>query len=247
MTARIRFSVLICIVGVLFASEISCSPSSEPNEGVAVSESPIDDADGAATDANKAADKEPPEGFTAADALPNTSSPASDEDDTLSAEPSSDAGGDGAARMQYMVTKKMRAQLDELGYESAEIDALNAERAAAIIARGISRPSRGVPPAWNSRARVRPFRGVMRRIGDPVKVLVTSQTSSVTLLASLVAALAAYTMRFVGRNVKPDMLPLQAKTSMSRFDGFVPSDADMWLDRVIDDTISRIKLALKRK
>eukprot|EP00966_Prymnesium_polylepis_P133121 3076750-Prymnesium_polylepis.1 len=49
----------------------------------------------------------------------------------------------------------MKAELAALGYEDAEIAALEPERAAAIIARGIARPGKGVPQKWNRR--VSPF------------------------------------------------------------------------------------------
>jgi hypothetical protein len=150
---------------------------------------------------------------------------------------------DESASMQFMVTNEMRAQLEKLGYKSAEIDELNAERAAAIIARNIAKPRAGVPPTWNRQARVKPLRGLMGRI-TPGKM---TSGGGAALAGSLVAAIGALAVGMLGRGVKPAPLPILEEVIATPDDGFVPSDASMWLDRLIDDTILRIKLALKRR
>lgn len=77
--------------------------------------------------------------------------------DTAPAPPAQDAG------VQFMVTNKMKAQLEALGYLEEEIAQLQPERAAAIIARSIARPSRGVPKTWMRR---QPFGGLRKLISS---------------------------------------------------------------------------------
>ena len=61
---------------------------------------------------------------------------------------------DKRARVQFVVTNAMRAELTRLGYSEADVDerspaALTAERAKAIVDHGIRRPTRGeLPRTW---------------------------------------------------------------------------------------------------
>ena len=73
---------------------------------------------------------------------------AEDEEVVEDTEPPSTARASSSSSVQWVVTQKMKAQLIELGYGEAEIAALDAERAAAIIRRSFS-PLGGVPTGWN--------------------------------------------------------------------------------------------------
>ena len=60
---------------------------------------------------------------------------------------------DKRARVQFVITNSMRAELTQLGYSEADMDerspaALTAERAKAIVDYGIRRPSRELPRSW---------------------------------------------------------------------------------------------------
>lgn len=64
-----------------------------------------------------------------------------------------DGGGGG---VQVMITRRMRKVLvDELGYLSSEVDAMEPSVAAVVLERGLARPSNGMPASW-------------RRTADPV-------------------------------------------------------------------------------
>jgi len=54
------------------------------------------------------------------------------------------------ARIQYMVTNRMRKVLEEeLGYHSDEVDTIEPQIAAVVIERGLTRPSNGMPASWS--------------------------------------------------------------------------------------------------
>ncbi len=54
-----------------------------------------------------------------------------------------------SARIQYMITNKMRRVLeDELGYLPEEVDSIEPQIASVVIERGLVRPSNGMPASW---------------------------------------------------------------------------------------------------
>ena len=59
------------------------------------------------------------------------------------------------ARIQYMVTNRMRKVLEEeLGYHSDEVDTIEPQIAAVVIERGLTRPSNGMPASWSRKQEV---------------------------------------------------------------------------------------------
>lgn len=62
-----------------------------------------------------------------------------------------DNGGD-SARVQWMVTQKMRQDLARLRYTPEEIADINPEVAKVIISRGLGRPRTGMPKSWRRRS-----------------------------------------------------------------------------------------------
>ena len=260
---HLRLNLLLaCCVVVLLAADAPPTPLDEPVTEIADSGSQLDKPEEAAEPEFEEASPLNPEVGETTLLKPQV-------DELFPPAGSPDPTPYGTANVQYMVTNQMRARLDELGYDSAEIDSLKADRAAAIIARGIARPRKGVPSTWNSppprkgvpaawnsprprkgvpaawnSPRATPMRGLMTRVIRPVKVFAPSNGGA-ALLGSIIATLAVYAFRMAGDNGKPILPPLARQASTSS-DDFVPSDARYWIDRVIDDTISRVKLALKR-
>ena len=52
------------------------------------------------------------------------------------------------ASVQFMITQRMRGQLEMLGFTEQDINKLQPDRAAAIISRKIRRPRGGMPASW---------------------------------------------------------------------------------------------------
>mmetsp|Transcript_18030 Transcript_18030/g.46081 ORF Transcript_18030/g.46081 Transcript_18030/m.46081 type:complete len:232 (-) Transcript_18030:386-1081(-) len=150
----------------------------------------------------------------------------------------------GAASVQWVVTQKMRTQLNNLGYTDAEIEELDAERAAAIIRRSISRPNKGVPSGWNKGERRKGERSAVGLRGSllgavgklpggpalPVAALVGVGSLVFGMKGASAAAASAAVERVLA---EPDDSIIES----------VPDNSDeLWLDRQIDKLI----LALKR-
>jgi hypothetical protein len=58
-------------------------------------------------------------------------------------------GAGSTAKVQYMITNRMRNKLiNELGYLPEEIDMLEPQIASVVIERALSRPSSGMPSSW---------------------------------------------------------------------------------------------------
>ena len=101
--------------------------------------------------------------------------------------------------MQFVITQKMRSQLADLGYSSSEVDALNTERAAAIIRHKIKRPARGVPDSWSSPPKGKsvpnPMRAAVRALGavtKPIGGLLPGGVAGPVVLAGALAASVAF-------------------------------------------------------
>ena len=148
----------------------------------------------------------------------------------------------------------MRAALAGLGYTEAEVDALDPQRAKAIIDKGIARPSRGVPRSWNKGARgqARGPLGLCHSVLSPVRKAVGSVPGGpavgALVLAGAVAAAtsrgglfsvgaAAPKLRKALRPVQPAPAPVAAPEEVDAVwvDEAEHSTEELWLDRQIDN------------
>ena len=172
---------------------------------------------------------------------------AEDEEVVEDTEPPSTARASSSSSVQWVVTQKMKAQLIELGYGEAEIAALDAERAAAIIRRSISRPSGGVPTGWNRGGRSKPsaLRGAVQAIRKPL--------SSIGLPSAAVNAVLGTAVLAVGYSVFPKgsggsmvveralASELPAEVDADILDAPPPKSDELWLDVQIDRFIDFLK------
>ena len=152
----------------------------------------------------------------------------------------------------------MRAQLAELGYTPAEVAALDAERAAAIIQRNIGRPSKGVPSTWKRgasgkaspvRSAVNAGRSLLLAVGKPLKAVgvPSPYAGPATLFAVALSAL-GFLMNGRGDGaavVKAALAPIVDPMETEEMEEELPYNPDdLWLDRQIDKLIAMLKRAL---
>lgn len=158
--------------------------------------------------------------------------------------PSAPAASGSKASVQWVATQKMRAQLTKLGYSEAEIAKLDAERAAAIIRRSISRPQQGVPTGWNRKVRSRSAVGLGHSLlatvskpfqqapGGPLAASAVVLTSVASVVAVGLTRGGGGSSKLVERVVAPE--PEAEAIS-------APASDELWLDRQIDKLIAFLK------
>lgn len=83
------------------------------------------------------------------------------------------------AKVQFMITNRMKEELASLGYSAMDIATLEPSRAAAIITRSIRRPSQGIPKSWSRGGAAAP-KGILGKVFGLVK-----QAATVALATSL--------------------------------------------------------------
>ena len=92
------------------------------------------------------------------------------------------------AKVQFMITNRMKEELASLGYSAMDIATLEPSRAAAIIDRSIRRPSQGMPKSWSRGGAAAP-KGMLGKVFGIVK-----QAATVALATSLA-------LHFTGTNL----------------------------------------------
>jgi len=148
------------------------------------------------------------------------------------------------ASMQWVVTAKMRSQLSKLGYSSAEVSALEPERAAAIIKHSISRPASGVPGSWKRSGRKAsgsPMRSAVRAIGKPFAAM-----PATVLAPAAVLLLGGLGGSMIGKGKKSSKTVAAALSAPVAEPAPLPVSDELWLDRQIDKLIAVIKVLLGR-
>ena len=139
------------------------------------------------------------------------------------------------ASVQFVVTQKMRTQLSELGYSQADISGLNAERAAAIISRGISKPRQGVPSDWN-RGKGKPSRPAAGR-----SLLAAVGKQQMVAGGAVLASLLGVGFKLaLGKAAPAQPLTIPVPEVEEAVLDVVDSD-ELWLDRQIDKLILFLK------
>jgi len=167
--------------------------------------------------------------------------PAAEEEEVAVEEEAATARA-GAASVQWVVTAKMKAQLTKLGYSSAEIGQLDAERAAAIIRRSISRPSKGVPAGWNRGAKRPAVLGLSRSLLASARKITSAlpggPAGPAVALVGVVGAVAFG--RGGGEIVQraPVPMPVEEEAVIEE------ASDELWLDRQIDKLIAFLKVLL---
>lgn len=239
----------LCIVAIAVATAFGgdALPGDKAPAGTDVA-----DANNAAVDLEDAAPAEADlEGAALAEGAEQDAGPAVEEDPAPR----------GGASMQWVITHKMRAQLVELGYDDAEIDALNGERAAAIIRNSIRKPMRGVPAGWNApagRTGGSPIRTAVRSlgaVGKPIGRALSTKVGGAVAIGGTLAAFAALGSRgavpSVGRGLlkrasaAPKVFePEDEPPATSDWTPPPASTEEYWLDRQIDNLIKLVKALL---
>eukprot|EP00316_Scyphosphaera_apsteinii_P005235 CAMPEP_0119337362 /NCGR_PEP_ID=MMETSP1333-20130426/93848_1 /TAXON_ID=418940 /ORGANISM="Scyphosphaera apsteinii, Strain RCC1455" /LENGTH=264 /DNA_ID=CAMNT_0007348383 /DNA_START=124 /DNA_END=915 /DNA_ORIENTATION=+ len=158
-----------------------------------------------------------------------------------------------AAQVQWMVTNRMRVQLRALGYNEADIQLLEPERAAAILSRSIKRPSRGVPESWKRSPKAQRglsirqgLEGGCRAIMSAPGVIVPSAiglSAMVVLIFHNMHRSTTGTSRPVranlgriaglGKRVTPPRKLVRRRTT--------PSSSGFWIDERIDDFVDWLR------
>mmetsp|Transcript_43827 Transcript_43827/g.86414 ORF Transcript_43827/g.86414 Transcript_43827/m.86414 type:complete len:271 (+) Transcript_43827:25-837(+) len=109
------------------------------------------------------------------------------------------SGGSSSAKIQWMVTQRMRTELLALQYTEEEVDAISPDIAKVVVERGLPRPASGMPPTWSRSAatkkrhmgRKKAGRGGGRLISRVVRALnpVPLVAKTVTIPARILGAL----------------------------------------------------------
>jgi len=198
-----------------------------------------------------AAGDEPAEDDASEEAAPAEGVEAAAEEAEEEEEAAAEEAAEDKASVQFVVTAKMRAKLTELGYGDAEISDLSAERAAAIISRGIRCPKAGVPASWNrggprsasGGSPIKAFRGIVAKPLKAVGVPDAAVAPALLVLGGLAAALSLGLGPFGGGAVAvavsealAEPMPEEAAPKPSR-----GNENDLWLDRQIDKVIDALK------
>jgi len=157
--------------------------------------------------------------------------------------PSAPAASGSKASVQWVVTQKMRAQLTKLGYSEAEIAKLDAERAAAIIRRSISRPQQGVPTGWNRKVRSRSAvglgRSLLATVSKPFQQAPGGPLAASAVVLTSVASVVAVglTRGGVSSKLVERVVALEPDEEVVS----APASDELWLDRQIDKLIAFLK------